>query len=132
MNQYFKEYFVCPHCGKPIVSKIEINAYIIGHGDYCSKCGKNIADALAEATATDYRQADLLTFLTKLTEFIFTDSYTSKSVDEMKNGKSGCFNISVGDKCILGMHIGNFSEDEVRELQSIANEYSDEIKKYYH
>jgi len=48
MSKYFKEFFVCPHCGKERISKEELFHH---GGTYCGRCGKNIASALAEALA---------------------------------------------------------------------------------
>jgi transcription elongation factor Elf1 len=48
MIKHFKEFFVCPHCGRERVSKEELPQY---KGKFCGCCGKNITNALAEALA---------------------------------------------------------------------------------
>ena len=50
---YFKEYFVCPECNKPVRTKVELKECVEKHNfKFCTQCGKNIATAYQEAAAT--------------------------------------------------------------------------------
>ncbi len=51
MENYFKQFFVCPYCDKPLVGIDELANYMGNEPRYCSKCGKEIANALTEALA---------------------------------------------------------------------------------
>ena len=50
-SSHFKEFFVCPHCGAARIEKSEVEKSIENGIDYCTGCGKKIADALLEALA---------------------------------------------------------------------------------
>lgn len=48
MNKHFKEFFVCPYCGKVCISREELLQY---DGNYCMKYGKDITNVLSETLA---------------------------------------------------------------------------------
>jgi transcription elongation factor Elf1 len=47
----YKEFFICPHCERPLASKEKLAEYADREPVYCGYCGKEIEAALAEATS---------------------------------------------------------------------------------
>lgn len=47
----FKDFFICPHCGRPLYSKEGLLDAIKDGTVYCTQCGEKIASALMEALA---------------------------------------------------------------------------------
>ena len=50
----FEEFYVCPHCRKPLYSRADMESGIINsetRDNYCVRCGKKIASAVEKALA---------------------------------------------------------------------------------
>lgn len=48
----YKEFLVCPHCGRAIVKKEDAKEYA-KEARFCGGCGKNIASTFAEVLAEE-------------------------------------------------------------------------------